>query len=301
LYAAGATGLVHCLDASNGEVIWQRDLAKDADRKPPQWGFASSPLIVGDVVVVYAGGEGDKGVLAYDLATGEPRWGAPAGPHSYSSPQRSTVAGRDLVLMLTDTGLSAIDAGTGKTAWDYEWKFDGYRAIQPLVVDNSGVLLGTGMGTGTRYVNVALTDDKPVIKDEWTSLEIKPDFNDYVAYEGHLYGFDHNIFVCIDLASGKRDWKKGRYGNGQVLLLPDAGQLLVASETGDIVLLHADPKKLEELARFKVLNDKTWNHPVLVGNRLYMRNAEEAVCLELPLVASASEPAKEVAAEGASP
>jgi outer membrane protein assembly factor BamB len=291
LYAVGATGLVHCLDPHNGAVIWQRDLTQDAARKPPMWGFSSSPLIVDDVVVVYAGGEGEKGVLAYDVKTGEPRWSVPAGDHSYSSPQRSTVGGRDYVLMLTNTGLSAIDPADGKNAWKYDWQFDGYRAIQPLVVEESGILLGTGLGAGTRLVDLAITDAAPEIKDRWTSLEIKPNFNDYVAHDGSLYGFDQNLFVCVDLATGKRHWKKGRYGNGQILLLPDANQILVLTEPGEIVLLRTNPEKLEELARTQVLHEKTWNHPVLVGNRLYVRNAEEAVCLELPLV----EPAVETA------
>jgi outer membrane protein assembly factor BamB len=284
LFAAGATGLVHCLNPATGAVIWQRDLAKDAARQPLTWGFASSPLVVDDLVLVYAGGADDKGVFAYDIDSGQPRWSVPAGDHSYSSPHRATIDGRDVVLMLTNTGLSAIDPATGKNAWTYEWKYEGYRTLQPLVVESSGILLGTGMGTGTRRVDVSLADAKVSITDRWTSLDMKPDFNDYVAHKGSLYGFDHNIFACIDLQTGKRNWKKGRYGNGQVLLLPDADQLLVLSETGEVVVVRANPKNLEELARVKVLSDKTWNHPVLVGNRLYVRNGEEAVCLEVPLV-----------------
>jgi outer membrane protein assembly factor BamB len=283
LYAAGATGLVQCLDPRDGSVVWQRDLTKDAERQAPTWGFSSSPLIVGDVVVVYAGGKGEKGVLAYDLKTGEPRWSVAAGDHSYSSPQRATVAGREFVLMLTNTGLSAIDPVGGTNAWKYDWEYNGYRVVQPLVVDASGILLGTGMGTGTRCVDVALASESPQISDRWTSLDMKPDFNDYVAHQGYLYGFDHNIFACIDLKTGKRNWKKGRYGNGQVLLLPDADQLLVLSETGDVVVVRTNPEKLEELARTNILHDKTWNHPVLVDNRLFVRNGEEAVCLEVPL------------------
>jgi outer membrane protein assembly factor BamB len=288
LYAAGATGLVHCLNPANGAVYWQRDVTKDAGRQPLTWGFASSPLIVDNLVIVYAGGADDKGVFAYDIQSGEPRWSVPAGDHSYSSPHRAKVAGHDVVLMLTNTGIHAIDPSSGKNAWTYEWKYEGYRTLQPLVVDETGILLGTGMGTGTRRVDVSYADAAAVIKDRWTTLEMKPDFNDYVAHKGFLYGFDHNIFGCIDLDTGKRTWKKGRYGNGQVLLLPDADQLLVLSETGDVAVLRANSKNLEELARTKVLNDKTWNHPVLVGNRLYVRNGEEAVRLELPLVENAA-------------
>jgi outer membrane protein assembly factor BamB len=288
LFAVGGTGLVHCLNPQTGAVIWQRDLERDAERKPLTWGYASSPLVVDDTVIVYAGGTEDKGVFAYDINSGKPRWKVAAGDHSYSSPQLATVAGHDWVLMLTNTGLNAIDPANGKNAWMYEWKYNGYRTLQPLVVDDSSILLGTGMGTGTRRIDLTLASagPEPEIKDRWTSLEMKPDFNDYVAHKGYLYGFDHNIFACVDLETGKRLWKKGRYGNGQVLLLPEADQLLVLTETGDVVVLRANPKELEELARKKVLSDKTWNHPVLVRNRLYVRNGEEAVCLEVPLTAS---------------
>jgi hypothetical protein len=112
---------------------------------------------------------------------------------------------------------------------------------------------------------------------------MKSGFNDYVAHEGFLYGFDPNILACVDLETGERQWKGGRYGNGQLLLLPDADQLLVMAEKGDVVLLRTNPERLEELTRFKVLDGKTWNHPVLVDDRLYVRNAEEAVAFAMPL------------------
>ncbi len=105
---------------------------------------------------------------------------------------------------------------------------------------------------------------------------MSPYYNDYVEHDGYLYGFDNNIFACMDVATGERMWKRGRYGNGQVLLLPDGDQLLVTSENGELILLRATPEKLVELARHQVLEGRTWNHPVLVGNRLYVRNGEEA-------------------------
>ncbi|HEX4072300.1 MAG TPA: PQQ-binding-like beta-propeller repeat protein [Planctomycetaceae bacterium] len=290
LYALGATGLLDCLDPLTGALKWERDLKQDARPTPPMWGFASSPLVVGDRVVVHAGGPNDKGVVAYDTQTGKLCWSAPAGDHSYSSPQLATVAGREVILMLDNAGLSALDPVSGKADWTYEWKFNNYRAIQPLIVDPTGVLLGTGMGTGTRRIELKAAKADIEFAERWTSLDMKPDFNDYVAYRGYLYGLDHNILCCVDLATGKRKWKNGRYGNGQILLLPDAGQLLVLSEEGDLVLIRANPEKLDEVARQKVLDGKTWNHPALAGNRLYVRNAEEAACYELPLAGRSSEP-----------
>jgi outer membrane protein assembly factor BamB len=290
LYALGATGLLDCLDPLTGTVKWERDLKQDARPTPPTWGFASSPLVVGDKVVVHAGGPNDKGVVAYDTKTGKLCWSAPAGDHSYSSPQLATVAGREVILMLDNAGLSALDPASGKPDWTYEWKFNNYRAIQPLIVDPTGVLLGTGMGTGTRRIELKAAKAGIDIAERWTSLDMKPDFNDYVAYHGYLYGLDHNILCCVDLATGKRKWKNGRYGNGQILLFPDAGQLLVLSEEGDLVLIRANPDKLDEVARQKVLDGKTWNHPALAGNRIFVRNAEETACFELPLAGRSSEP-----------
>jgi outer membrane protein assembly factor BamB len=288
LYVQGATGLLQCLDPLSGAVKWQRDITKDAKRdKLPTWGFSSSPLIVGDKVITYAGGEDDFALLAYDVASGEPKWHAAAGKDTYSSPQLAKLAGREVVLLLDDTGLTAVDAQSGKPAWTYEWINKFYRIVQPMVIGKSDLLLGTGMGgmqLGIR--RISLVEDKGgavKFEDRWSTTDLKPAFNDYVAYDGYLYGLDHNILCCVDLATGTKKWKNGRYGNGQILLLPDAGQLLVLSETGDLVLIRANPSKLEELARHNVLEGKTWNHPVLVGNRIYLRNAEEAACFEVPL------------------
>jgi outer membrane protein assembly factor BamB len=281
VYALGAEGILCRLDARTGQMAWTRDLRADAERKPPMWGFSSSPLVTQGRVIVHAGGTGDKGLLAYDLKTGARSWGAAAGDHSYSSPQLATVAGQPCILMLTNAGLSAYDPATGKPLWEHEWKFEGYRAVQPLLVGETGLLLGTGIGAGTRRIDVKREGGAVKTTERWTTLGMKAGFNDFVAHKGALYGFDNSIFACIDLETGEKKWKGGRYGNGQVLLLPDADQLLVISETGNLVLLRTNPDRLEELARIPVLTGKTWNHPVLAGNRLYLRNGEEAACYEM--------------------
>jgi outer membrane protein assembly factor BamB len=97
----------------------------------------------------------------------------------------------------------------------------------------------------------------------------------------HAHVFDTGIFCCLDLATGKRTWKAGRYGRGQVVLLADQALLLVLSETGEAILLPANPERHEEVGRFRLLTGKTWNHPVLAHGRLYARNAEEMACYEV--------------------
>ena len=248
--------------------------SKYAQREPPTWGFAASPLVTAGVVIVHAGGQGDKGMLAYDRESGELRWGAPTGDHSYSSPQFAEILGQACVLMLTNDGLTIVDPTDGAVVGEHAWKNEFYRVVQPLVVEERSVLLGTAMGGGTQRVELRQEGGKLLATELWTSRRMSPYYNDYVVYDGHLYGFDNNIFACVDLADGRRKWKRGRYGNGQVLLLPDEGQLLVISEDGELVLLSANPEKLTELTRFRVLEGRTWNHPVLVGKRLFVRNAD---------------------------
>jgi outer membrane protein assembly factor BamB len=283
LFTLGAEGLLHRLEPATGDVVWQADLRSDAGREPPTWGFASSPLVVDSRVIVHAGGDGDRGILAYDAESGELVWGTPAGGHSYSSPQLSTVAGALSVPVVTDAGLTLVDPAGGAVLWQYEWPFENYRILQPLLVSDTSLLISTGFGVGTRRLDLRREDGRLTARERWTSRAMKPDFNDYVAHQGYLYGFDVSIFACVDLETGERRWKRGRYGHGQVLLLPDADQLLVIAESGELVLLRADPEELNELARIEVFDGKTWNHPVLVGDRLYLRNAEEAVGLAVPV------------------
>lgn len=283
LFVTGGTGAVMRLDPATGAIVWKQELQAVAGREPPMWGFSASPLVAHGAVIVYAGGAGEKGVLAFDLKDGRLRWSAAAGNDSYSSPQLNTLAGEELVLMLSNEGLRLLDPATGALRLNYEWKFSGYRALQPHVLEDDTVLLPTGMSMGTRAIRITRKGSQLAAEERWTSRNLKHDFNDFVTYQGHAYGFDGGSFGCIELKAGERKWRGGHYGKGQVLLLENSGLLLVLAEQGRAVLLRADPNAHVELASLAVLEGKTWNHPVVVGNRLYLRNSQEAACYELPL------------------
>ncbi|HKB04136.1 MAG TPA: PQQ-binding-like beta-propeller repeat protein [Gemmataceae bacterium] len=281
LYTFGATGILNCLDAATGKPHWSRDVAAEAGAKPPMWGFSGSPLVADGLVIVYAGGDG-KDLLAYRAATGEPVWTAPAGATSYSSPHLATLAGHRQCLILTDRGLTSVDPATGSVLWKTGLAMPGApRTVQPHAVGPTQLLVGTLDGPGMSLIDVTQNGNDWAVSQRWTSKDLKPEFPDFVVHQGHAYGFDINIFCCIDLATGKRTWKEGRYGRGQVMLLPEQSLLLVVSETGDVVFLKADPQRHDELGRFPAIKGKTWSHPVIAHDRLYVRNAEEMACYEL--------------------
>ena len=283
LFVQGAEGWLLRLDPKTGDIIWKQDIRDIADLKTaPMWGFSASPLVAGDHVITYGGGNGTKGTLAFDVESGEPTWSAETGKMSYSSPQLCTIHGTEYIAMLSNHGMELLDPSTGEERLVYEWEHDGYRACQPQVIGDS-ILIPTGKGTGSRLITIAKEDDGLLAEEVWTSLRVKPDFNDFVVHDGYIYGFDNSVLVCVSLESGERQWKGGRYGSGQVLLLADTNALLVASEFGDVVLVATNPEKHEEIAKFKAIEGKTWNHPVVVGNRLFIRNSQEAVCYELPV------------------
>ena len=293
LFVTGATGMFLRLNPATGDVVWQKNLKEVAGREAPMWGFASSPLVIGSNVIVWAGGKDGKGLLAFDVETGALRWSAATGDHTYASPQLSTIAGEELVLMLSNDGLVLVEPATGKVRLNYEWKFSGYRALQPRVVGDDTVLLGTPMNAGTRAIRISRVNGELAAEELWTSRNLKPDFSDMVTYQGYIYGNDGGFLACLDLKTGDRMWKGGRYGKGQVLLLENAGLLLVTAEDGQVHLVCADPKEFVEVDSFKALEGKTWNHPVVVGDKLYVRNSQEAAGFQLA-TAKAAEPSRKL-------
>jgi outer membrane protein assembly factor BamB len=285
VYTHGATGIVNALDANTGAVVWSRNSSTDTGATLPGWGFTSSPLVVNDVVIVASSGR----LVAYDVATGTPRWNRRTNGGGYSSPQLVTIDGVDQVLLQTGGGATSVAPADGSTLWEHSWD-TGVAIVQPAVADENGVVLITGGdamgGSGTRRLAVAHGSGGWTVEERWTSKGLKPYFNDYVVHKGHVFGFDNSILACIDLKDGARKWKGGRYGHGQMVLLPDQDLLLVLSEDGELALVKATPDQFTEVARFeKGIEGKTWNHPALAGDVLLVRNGEEMAAFRLSLAA----------------
>ena len=275
VYTFGGTGIVNVLNERNGAVVWTRNAAAETGMKTPQWGFASSPLVVDEEVIVGVSGQ----LAAYDRASGAPKWTGPAHGVSYSSPQLATLGGVPQVLLLSETGAISVSPADGKVLWQYAWK--GYPIIQPALTTDGDVLMAVTDSSGTKRLAVGQGSGGWNVEERWTSNGLKPYFNDFVIHNGYAYGFDGSILACIDLKDGRRKWKGGRYGNGQLVLLADQDVLLVLSEEGELALVSATPDQFKELAKAPAIEGKTWNHPVVAGDILLVRNGEQMAAFRL--------------------
>lgn len=282
VYALGGKGLLTCLAAADGKKLWQRDLVSELKTPVPNWGFSGSPLVLGDSLIVYAGAAGDKGFIAIDVQTGSTGWGFASTGMNYTTARPMTLAGAECVVFCDGRGVHALSPADGKPLWTFRPKdWQGPAMVDPQQVSPSGVIVSLGDGVGLSRLEVTKQNGQWHIDETWSTDNLCPAFNDFFVLDGQVYGFNQALFTCLDVHTGERKWEGGHYGFGQAVLIKSSAQIIVAAENGDAVLLRAGRQRPEEIARLPVLNGKTWNHPVVVGNRLFMRNGKVAVCLML--------------------
>lgn len=277
VFSLGATGIVNALNAATGKRIWSRNASEDTGTETPTWGYSGSPLVVDSMVLVAASGA----LIAYDMFNGNILWKGENGGAGYSSPQKFTLKGVPQILQLNGEGLISLLPATGDMLWKHDW--GGYPIVQPAVMENGDVLISVNQGTGLRRIVVSKVKDNWKAEELYTSIRLKPYFSDFVVHKGYAYGIDGSILACMNLEDGKRAWKGGRYGSGQLFLLPDQDLLLIITERGKLALVSATPEKWNQLAEMPAITGKTWNHPILVDDILLVRNAQEMAAFRLPM------------------
>jgi outer membrane protein assembly factor BamB len=150
---------------------------------------------------------------------------------------------------------------------------------QPVIVGTNRFVVSAGYGGGAMLVEILMAGEGFTARQVWKNQNLKNKFNSSVFWNGFVYGLDEGILSCIDVSSGRRQWKDGRYGYGQLLLA--SGHLVVLSGEGELALVRANPEKLEEAARFQAIRGKTWNHPAIADGKVLVRNAVEMACFEI--------------------
>jgi outer membrane protein assembly factor BamB len=282
LYTQSAMGTLQCLDAATGDVIWKRNIAEDAGADVPQYGFASSPLLISDMVIVFAGGPDGNGVAAYRADDGELVWTAGAGTHGYTSGHRANLADTDQVIFSSNFGTESFRPTDGEVLWKMVWATKvNPRCVQPVLIGNDSLIIGSAGGVGTRRLTVSNVANVWTAEEDWQTVDYEPFTSDAVLHNGFNYGFDNRALMCIDVATGEIRWK-GKPHAGQLLLIPEMELLLNLTDDGMVRIVEANPEAEVELATFKAISGKTLNHPVIANGKLFVRNSEEAACFALP-------------------
>jgi outer membrane protein assembly factor BamB len=281
VYILGAKGTLLCADAKIGEELWRQSF-----RHPPTWSYSGSVLIEGSLAVVSPGGEHGS-LAAFDKATGKPAWKAGSDGAGYATPYPFTFDGRRYIAGFTATEAIVVEAESGRSVWTTPWKTS-YDVNASTPIYHAGHLfLSSGYGTGCALFKLERKGDGLTGRQVWKSKVLRNKFETCVLYEGKLYGADEESLKCVDFASGKLLWQRERVGGGRSgrtrhgTVLIAGGKLLFLSEAGELLVGNALPKGFEPQAQATVLSGRCWTVPVLHEGRLYARNLEKVVCLDL--------------------
>ncbi len=268
----GVTGIVSCLDAASGKLLWRKD---DYPGAYPIFYTGMSPLIVDGMAIVGVGGPGNGAVIAYDLNSGNARWKWTGDGPAYGSPALMTVAGTRQIVTLTDKLLVGVALTDGKLLWQIPFAIVGraYNAATPII-DGQTVII-TGQGRGTRALRIEKQGDAFAVKDLWTVGELAVQFNTPVLRDGFLYGLsDRGNYFCINSQSGATAWtdtlRRGQFG-----AIVDAGTVLLGlTQDGTLSVFRPTDKAYTEVASIKVADTQTYAHPVLAGKRIFVRDRD---------------------------
>jgi len=299
VYALGATGVLRCLDMTNGEEIWRKDLLEefnipaDLANEEVRWGRSASPLVVDDVVIVPPGGPPGGpyvSLVAYHQDTGKEVWRGGTEQISFSSPNVATICGVRQVVIVNENSVTGhrLDGGArdGEVLWKFVWPGHNNTKTsisQAVALPGDRVLVSKHYGEGGGLYQIRRNDKGEFSVEELWHREsvLKTKFSNVVLHDGYVYALSGEILECVDPETGRRQWKKGRYGHGQILLVDDV--IVVLSEAGEVALVDANPNDLREFARMQAIEGQTWNNICLYGQYLLVRNSVEAACYLLPV------------------
>jgi outer membrane protein assembly factor BamB len=309
IYWLGTMGDLTCLDAASGKVVWKKNFLKDFEAALPVWGFASHPLIDGDLLICLVAGSEDRGVVAFDKKTGAVRWKALSlsGDPGYCPPVIFDVNGRRELIMWHSRACVSLDPATGKKNWQYDWPISSaLTAPTPRLVGKDQLFL-TSFYNGSLLLQ--LTADGP--KEIWKSKSkggqaaVMPgntlDLHSimttpYIAGD-FIYGVcSYGELRCLELKTGKRVWETHKATSGKsqrwghAFLIPHGEQTLIFNEQGELILAKLTPKEYTELGRAKILDATNkmamgrpvvWSHPAFANQTMYARNDAEIVAVSL--------------------
>jgi outer membrane protein assembly factor BamB len=280
VYTVGATGMFHCLDAASGKVLWSHDLLQKFQAPAPDYGVSFSPLVEGDLVFTMPGGPAGGAIAAFDRRDGRLVWKALNDQPGYSSPVAATIGGKRQIVFLTGESLVGVGPEDGRLLWQYPWITHAHCNIATPIVVGSYVFVSSGYGKGCALLEItANATGAFAARPVYQHNRMRNHFSTCVLYNDHFYGFDEAYLVCMELRTGKVLWKQRGFQKGSLLVAD--GRLIVLGENGVLALAEAGPEQYREQATCTISQSKCWAMPVLTQGKLYVRDQENIMCLDL--------------------
>ncbi len=279
LYAVSAGGRLVALDAKDGRSLWQRELREDFGARIPRWGFSASPVIEGKLLLLEVGGPGAL-IVGLDRKSGREVWRAGDGKAGYSTPLVATLGGVRQAVFFSAKGIVAVSPSDGALLWTRPWETSwDVNAAMPVQVSPETLFISSGYDVGAALLRVRAGEGKIQVEEVWRNREMKNQFSSSVLHAGQLYGFDDRTLKCIDVATGELRWRARDFGHGS--LIRAGRRLFVLGDNGLLALVEATPEEYREKGRMRPFDGKTWTAPALAGGRLYLRDENAVIALDV--------------------
>ena len=269
----GVGGVVSCLGTADGKVQWRRD---EFPKVVPRFFAAMSPVIVDKMAIAHLGGPGNGAIIAFDLATGEPKWKWTAEGPEYASPVVMTVEGTKQIVTLTEKSVVGIGVADGKLLWQVPFapQRRSSNAVTPTV--NGQTVIYSGARRGTKAVKIEKAGDGFAPRELWSNAQVSTGFNTPVLKDGLLFGFsDRGNLFCINAETGKTAWTDTvGHGRGFAAVLAAGSVILALPSTSELIAFKPSGQEYSQLARIKVADTPTYAHPVVAGNRIFVKDSQ---------------------------
>jgi outer membrane protein assembly factor BamB len=270
VYALGGSGDLTVLDARTGKIVWTKNVLREFGGSNITWGISESPLVLGDKVLVNAGGPGAS-IVALNKANGALIWKSQSDKAGYSSAIPVEVNGTTQVVFFTAERAVGLDAKDGRLLWEYGRPANNVANVATPIARANRVFISSDYGTGGGVVEIK-ADNKA--QEVWFTKDMRNHHSSSVLIGDYLYGFSSAILTAIRFDTGEIAWRDRSVGKGSLVYAD--GNLYCFSENGVVGLVEATPTGYKEKGRFRIAqgNLPTWTHPVVVGGRLYLRDQD---------------------------
>ncbi|OHB60020.1 MAG: hypothetical protein A2167_03840 [Planctomycetes bacterium RBG_13_46_10] len=270
----GVGGILSCLDAATGKVLWRKQSTADFLDTAYQFESSMSPIVVDGMCIAYIGGKGKGSIIAFDLASGEAKWKYSGDAPAPSSPVIMTINSDRQIVTISEKQVIGVSLADRTLQWQVPFAARPVNTTTP-VVDGQTVIV-TGQGMGTLAIKVAKQNGKFTAEPIWT-IKTGSSFTTPVLREGMLFGYAVGRFNCLSVQSGQELWVDTT-SRGQSAAIVDAGSCLIAlTINGELLIYQPSDKQYIELARYKVAESETWAHPVVAGKSIFIRDKDSVI------------------------